>query len=101
MGYDRFLVIRTNEHKKVSDLCIFNIFDEIVGCCDDHDSFVMIQVGTPNQISLLKNLNMIFGNPVSCTSLDTLNYTREVIYCREEETVRKVIQARSRQVGKN
>lgn len=35
-GFDRFLVFRTDDNrKKVSDLCVcvFDIFDGIIGCC--------------------------------------------------------------------
>lgn len=36
VGYDCVLVIRTDDKSvKVSDLCIFNVFESIVGCCSE------------------------------------------------------------------
>lgn len=52
--------------KQLLNLCIFDIFDRIIGCCDEiprvsfqPNGSVFVQMGTPEQSVLLKKLNMI------------------------------------------
>lgn len=50
VGYDQFLVIRTNDNRtKMLDLCMFDVFESIVGCCSkvprvlsQSDGFVLV-----------------------------------------------------------
>lgn len=90
--YDRFLVMRTTDDNwvKMSDLCMFDVFENIDGCCSEvpkisfqSDCSVLVQVGMPDQSKLLKKLTTITDIPVSYYLHDSLNYTRRVVYCTD------------------
>lgn len=62
IGYGHLIKLWTDENRaKISDLCIFDIFDGIVGCCNNvpkisfqSDDSVLFQVDTSDQSQLLK-----------------------------------------------
>lgn len=61
LSYNKFYSICADDKTKTTDLCIFDIYDNIIGCCREapkvspqNDGFVLVLVGssdhaTPNE----------------------------------------------------
>lgn len=60
VSYNKFYTIMGDDRTKVANLCIFYIYDNIVGCwgkvpltSPQSDIFVLVQAGTQNQTTFI------------------------------------------------